>query len=344
MTRLLSLLFFVLVFVSSSSAFADEASIAFNEGKRLFGKGKFAASCAQFAKAEAAAGQNVKTRYWTGRCSEEQDKKAAAFLAYRDAKRMAVKAGDTKRAKVIDQRIAELGQILPFLVLTVPPAMQGVDGLTVTRNGEDVPQTLWDQPLPVDMGKHEIVVSAPGYKAVTLKVTASEPGSKAQLVVPTLQKVDAGSPAPNPDGTAPPPPPPPAGGDQGPVEMERKNGALFGTGIGLVSAGGLAVLVGAVALVVGSLEETADDFASGPSCDDEPDNIFCEEDGADEGSPATRLGAGLLITGVVFLGVGIPFIVVFGKKVPAEPEPGEEQGFTIEPVITPGGFKLRGTF
>jgi hypothetical protein len=330
------------VFLLCSAAAADRASDAFNEGKRLMGKGKHAQACAQFRKAEEAAGPNVKTRYWMGRCNEEQGKKANAFLAYKDAKRMAVKAGDTKRAKVIDTRISELGQILPFLVLTIPEDMQAVEGLALARDGENVPRSQWGAPFPVDIGKHEITVSAPGYEPVTLKVTASEPGSKAQLVIPTLTKASSGGAPPNPQpGTDPkaPVPLPDPGVDEG-QEMERKNAGLFWTGVGLVSAGGLAI-VGGLALVAIEVADDSPDF--GDNCDPTVEDCsFIEEEQSTDRIPGA---VALLITGGVFLGVGIPFMAVFGKKVPAEKdEEGEKEAFTIEPVITPGGFKVRGTF
>ncbi len=323
MSRISSLLFLLLVLLAPATAMADAASNALNEGKRLMGKGQHAQACAQFAKAEAIAGQNVKTRYWTGRCNEEQGNKAAAYLAYRDAKRMAIKAGDTKRTDVINTRIAELGQVLPFLQVTVPESMQGIDGLTIQRNGQDFPRERWGQPMPIETGKHKITVSAPGYQTISLNVTATGPGSTAQLVIPALQPAQGGA-APPPPGPGPTPMPLPGGpvGDQ--PEMERKNAGLFWTGVGLVSAGGLAVLVGGAALLVSAAEESAsfDDF----------------EDSNDTGAA----GVGLLVTGGVFLAVGIPFMVVFGKKVPAEkPTAGT---VTISPMLSPTGLGLQGTF
>ena len=48
------------------------------------------------------------------------------------------------------------------------------------------------------------------------------------------------------------------------------------------------------------------------------------------------------MTGGVFLSVGIPFMVVFGKKVPAEkPAAGS---VTISPMLSPSGLGVQGTF
>ncbi len=314
-------------------AHADAASEAFNDGKRLMGKGQFKEACAAFKRAEDAAGRNVKTRYWVGRCSEEQGKKAAAYLAYKDAKRMAEKAGDTDRLDIIDRRITELGQILPFLVITVPDKVK-VAGLKIQRDDEDVPEAEWGKPQPVDIGKHLIKVSAPGHQEMTLHVTASEPGSEAQLVIPALTKA-TGTPSPSPRPTpAPTPTPKEPGEDEGP-EMTRKSPGLFWTGVGLVAAGGVAAIAGGVLVIQGE-------------ADDEP---------LAGGRDRTPAGVALLITGGVFLGVGIPFMVVFGAKVPAaattdgddekkDEDKKVEKGalLTVVPVITPGGFALHGTF
>lgn len=310
------------VFLFAPLAHADDAADSFNDGKRLMGKGQHAEACAAFKRSEDAAGPNVKTRYWLGRCNEEQGKKAAAYLAYKDAKRMSEKAGDTKRTEVIETRIRELGKILPFLVLTVPPKIR-VPGLAIQRDGEDVAESEWGTPVPVDPGKHQITVSAPGMQEITLHVTATDPGSKAQIVIPELAKSASAEPAPDAaPAVAPRPDTPPA--DEEP-EMSRKSPGLFWTGVGLVSAGGLAVIIGGVLIIQG---EVADDFG-----------------GVTDRGPA---GLGLLITGGVFLAVGIPFMVVFGKKAPAEGGDAaakkEEALLTVQPVITPGGMWLNGTF
>ncbi len=338
---------------ASSLAFADTASEAFNDGKRLMGKAKYAEACEQFAKAESTAGPNVKTRYWTGRCSEEQGLKSFAFLAYKDAKRMAVRAGDTKRAAVIDQRISELGKVLPFLVITVPPELARLVGLTVHRDGVEVPKKAWGEPVPVDVGKHRIRVSAPGYDEITLNVTASEPGSKAQLIVPKLSKTAVSAPAPGPKseapGEGPVPLPDPGGSDEGP-QTKRKSPGLFWTGVGLVAAGGIFVIAGA-AVLGANAENEADNGIhglrdNGVACDAEPNIDGCNDDhSASLVKNRTPQGVGLLIAGGVFLGVGIPFMVVFGERVPAESEgDADKQSFTLQPVVTPGGLSLRGTF
>lgn len=313
---------FLLAFLHTATVHADEAADSFNDGKRLMGKGQHAEACAAFKRSEDAAGPNVKTRYWLGRCNEEQGKKAAAYLAYKDAKRMSEKAGDTKRTEVIETRIDELGKILPFLVLTVPEKIR-VPGLSIKRDGEDVPKSEWGTPVPVDAGKHKITVSAPGMQEITLNVTASEPGSKAQIVIPELAKADSAAPAPTatPSSSAPPRPGAPPANEE--PEMSRKSPGLFWTGVGLVSAGGLAVIVGGVLLIQGEVEDGLG--------------------GVTDRRPA---GLGLMITGGVFLAVGIPFMVVFGKKVPAEGDAvkKEEALLTVQPVITPGGMWLNGTF
>jgi hypothetical protein len=97
--------------------------------------------------------------------------------------------------------------------------------------------------------------------------------------------------------------------------MERKSPALFWTGVGLVTGGSLAVVLGAVGIGLAARNGFGDGGA-GP-------------------------GIGSLVLGGVLLGVGIPFMAVFGARVPAEPEPA---AFTVVPILTPGGAGLVGAF
>jgi hypothetical protein len=320
---------------------AQSAQDQFNEGMKLMAKGDFDGACAAFEKSEDPE-PTIATRYQLGKCNEERGHYGTAYLRYGDAARLADEKGDKKRAQVARQRANEVEPKAPRMVIVVPADRQ-VDGLTIKRGGKKVPKADWSKATVVDNGFHDIEISAPGVKTVTMRVEAKG-GTVAKVAVPKLDKTgsagDGGSagaggssgaggsnnvappgPSPTSSGAVPigEPPPPPV--DEGP-QTKRKSSGLFWTGTGLVIAGGLAGLGGTYL-------------------------VATNDNGEGEGGPPVG-GISLLIGSVVFLGVGIPFMVVFGEKVPAEAEtpegkPTPTTGVILEPIVSPtyGGLRLR---
>ena len=305
-----SLLLLLTAVLTTAVSHADEAQDAFNEGMKLLGQGKYDAACAAFDKSEVAAGgESVRTRYQLGRCNEERGKPVIAHGAFLDAARLSDAEGDGKRAGVARQRAAELAPKVALLVIEVPEP-QRVEGLTIKRDGKDVPARDWGVAIAVDPGEHTVEVEAPNQQPMTLKVGDAEVGKKAQITVPPF-----GSPT-DPSGnvaapTTPPSEEPESGGTR------FNNGALFWTGVGLGGGGLIAAGLGAAAWYQIN---------------------FNHFQGAPPPAAIAAFGAS-----VVFFGVGIPFMVVGGRRVPDEPEPAA-QGLVVQPFLTPMGGGLVGSF
>jgi hypothetical protein len=288
-------------------AAADPAADAFNEGMKLMAASSYEQACAAFERSEAAGGQSIATRYQLGRCNEERGRYATALLAFRDAARMADQQGDKKRADVARERITELEGKVAKLAIVVPPEAR-VAGLEIERDGEVVPQDLWNAAVPVDPGVHEYVITVPNAQPITLRATG-EAGKTVTVEIP-----------PNAVAAAQAPPPvPPDEVDEEPPTRRKSNG-LFWTGVGLTIAGGLAVLGGAATLGV---------------CQGEPE--LCDGEDLPPGSIVA------LVAGGVFLAVGIPFMAVFGQKVDVVPDEPASSG-TIEVLVAPSGGAVRVTF
>jgi hypothetical protein len=101
------------------------------------------------------------------------------------------------------------------------------------------------------------------------------------------------------------PPPVPTEEDAS-SEQRRRNPALFWTGMGLTIAGGAAIIVGAA--LVGESQVTTGE--------------------------TSYEGVGLLIASGALLGVGFPFMVVYGRKQSAE----------AAVILSPQGASLRVSF
>jgi hypothetical protein len=163
------------------------AGVLYEEGKRLFDEGRFDQACP---KLEA----SFKLRPLTGTrglealCFEKVDKLASAWTAWRDVATMAARAGENDRRDVAQARIADLEPRMPRL-LTVVDRAKALPDMTVTRDGLELPNEIWNVAVPVDAGPHKIVVSAPGHESWSTDVEA-ENGREVSVNVPVLEGLD----------------------------------------------------------------------------------------------------------------------------------------------------------
>ncbi len=305
----------------SGLALGDESKTAFQEGMKALATEDYDGACAAFERSDTAK-PSLAARYQLGRCNESRGRFGTAHRYFLMAAAMADEAGDTERAKTARQRAREVEPKAGQLAIIVAQDRQ-VEGLAISCDGVEVPQTQWGKAVPTDAGKHTIELSAPGYEPQTLEAEIAGPGKPVLLEIPAL--VAAGGATASTATAAPPPPPPP--GDEGPQEARRSNGA-FWTGVGLTAAGGLAAIGGVYFIAAGQ--------------------------GTEEENAITAVG--LWVLGGAMLGVGLPLMLVFGKKVPAGPdgEPLDEDEaaaqaaaagvVTLQPLVGPTGAGLRLTF
>jgi hypothetical protein len=175
-----------------------------------------------------------------GKCYEAQGKLASAWAIFKEAAEAARLAHDTREVAA-DAKAQELFPKLPRLSVTVSAEVAGVPGLSIKWDDVPLVRAQWNTDVPVDAGKHALVVSAPGKKTWMSTVDASAVGGATTVAVPAL--VDE----PPPPVTPPPPrveaaiapaPPPPASrawawavGAGGVVALGV--GAAFGVGVGI---------------------------------------------------------------------------------------------------------------
>jgi tetratricopeptide (TPR) repeat protein len=204
----------------------------FNEARDLVKAGNWAEACPKF---EASFKQDpaLGTRLNLATCYEHIGKLASAWGLYRDSAELASKAGDTKRSDYAQKQALVLEPRLPKLVIKPPPQLPA--GLTVQRDGAPVNAGEFGLALYADPGVHEVTASAPGFEAVSRKVTLVE-GKAETVAIPDLIA--------RPEPVKPDEKPEQAVVDTTPISPTRK---YLGLGIG--GAGIIAVGVG---LVVGA--------------------------------------------------------------------------------------------
>jgi hypothetical protein len=297
----------------------------FNEGMKRLAKGDFDGACRYFEASENK-GPRVASSYQLGKCNEGRNRFGSAYVAYVRAAKLADKEGDTKRGKVARDRAKEIEpKVARYALVVASP----VDGMRIRVDGRTVPREEWNSARAGDDGSHTVEVSAPGHNPSVFEMH-TKVGETAKVAIPALKKGKdttsssdtteggaGGDAAASGSGGAVPPPIKEGDG------MKRKSTALFFTGMGLLIAGGIAGIAGGLTYAIDAAE----------SGDDAPE----------------ARSIALWVFAVAGIGVGIPFMVVYGKKVPDEPEPGEptkpaETGVIIEPLVSPTGGGLRVRF
>ncbi len=285
---------------SANSAFAQadpnqplkelsEAEGKFDIGMDRMERGDYEGACRAFAKSDALE-PAVASKYQLGRCRLAQKRYASARTAFADAAKLASDSGDAKRAGVARERVAEMELKAPRFLVTVP-AQHRVAGLAIRRNDEALPPAWWGKVHFIDPGLYTLEASAPGYKTWSYRIDARSAGVVVQVAVPPLTSTSTTAGAV-----------PPAGG-----RLERRNNALFWTGLGLTIGGPVFLAAG----ILGTASEEIE----------------------------TESGVGVAVLGTAMLGAGIPFMIIFGKKVPTN-----RSTVRFEPLLSPTGAGLRVRF
>lgn len=209
-----SLAIALVIAASAATASADEppksdpvvAEALFKAARALVDAGDHAAGCPKF-EASLALYPSASTMINIARCREHEGKLASAWAGYSRALAQSHTAQPTDRQRALDalarQAIAALEPRLPRLRIVVnkPPP-----GLTVLRDGQELPPAVLGEAIPADPGQHEVSVSAPGYRGETRSVLLEE-GKTATVEVSLQFVITSPTPAALPpratDSTAP---------------------------------------------------------------------------------------------------------------------------------------------
>jgi hypothetical protein len=281
---------------SPARAQAEDQAAAralFQEARRLLHSGQSSAACQKFEAAD-------KLYKSTGillnlaECFEETGRTASAWTTFGEAVSVAGRQGRTddvieskRRQKLLEPRLTRLA----IRVAHEEP------GLKVKRDGFDVPAAVWNEPLPVDPGAHEIRAEAPGCDSWTQSIEVAQAGKTITVdvpaLVPTARPVAHAALVPPPGGDVSPTlKTPPEAGENGspPGKTQRLLGLVMG-GAGVVGLG----VAGVLALVAKSEYDSARS-ENGPM--QHTDSVNAEQL-ADAASVTLAVGAAAVVTGAV---------------------------------------------
>jgi len=176
----------LLALTARSVADPGTAEQAFQRGRELMKAHRYPEACAAFEQSQRLDPQ-LGTLFNLANCEVEIDKLASAWKIYRE---LAKSDPNPDRKALSSELAAKLEPRLPRLVVVVPamPAQ-----LAVAIDAADSSAQV-GTPTPVDVGRHTIVVTAPGFASHSDTIVVKE-GELTRLSV-TLTPLDANAAAP----------------------------------------------------------------------------------------------------------------------------------------------------
>lgn len=206
------------------------AQALFDEAQQLKEEGNLKAACTKFEKSmdlDPAVG----TQLNLADCYERQGRTASAWVNYSEASQL--DQADSRRAQFARDRAEALKPKLTRMRLEVAGR---APGMTITRDGQPIPEATWGTSVPVDPGSYELLAKAPGKLPWREDVEIAGEGEVVTVEVPAL--ADAGD-----DEVVAPPPVPDAPDDDDSGNGQLIAGAVVGS-VGVVGIGIGAVLAG----------------------------------------------------------------------------------------------------
>jgi hypothetical protein len=284
------------------------AEALFRQGQALMKDKSYDGACKKF-DASQKLDPAVGTLLYLGDCNEKLGRAASAWASFAEAVSLAESTGDKKRQEIAAVRSAALEPQVSKLTINV--AGGDTEGLTIRRNGTDLPPATWGSPLPLDAGEHEISAAAPGRIAFSKTVAITDGGENIVVDVPLLENM-AAAPVPGPvDITGPPEPEP----DQAPVDEPSDGTAMLVAGIVI---GG----VGVVGLVLGTVFGISADGTNADSLERCRTPTLCSDEGLglrDDAQTQATLSTVFFIAGGVLAAGGLT-LVLLAPSGPAQPE------------------------
>lgn len=306
---------------ASAQSAQTTAEVLFDEGRRLMGEKRFNEACPKLAESRRL-DPGIGVALYLGECYAQNAQYASAWGAFREAANLARNAKDA-RAKVADDRTAEMEKRLYRVALVVPPQAR-VSGLAVQRDGTAVIEALWGVEFPLDPGEHTFTASAPGKATWAKTITVPRDPGRASLEVPVLEDekpIAPTTPAQKPQPVTPPP--------DAEKSSDGSGRRLLGLGIGVVGVIGIGAgtVFGLTAI---SKKKDIEGHCSGSVCDS---NAAVDKRESARTS-ATISTVGFVAGGLLLAGGAVIFFTA--------PKGGSKTGMRIVPGI--GSLAIDGRF
>jgi hypothetical protein len=296
-----------------SAAEIAAARELFEEGLKLEDKGDWSSALERFRKV-AAVKTTPQVRFHIALCLENTGKLVDSLVEFERARSDAATDPSAQIVATNAQKhVVDLKERIPRVIVKVPA---GIEGVGVTLDGSSIASALIGTAIPVDPGKHQIVVTASKQSTFTKDFEVAERAKPT-----TIDVTFAGAPPPPKDEGSPPkdeaPTPEPTDASHGPGALPWIFG---GIGVAALAGGGVFYLM---------RQSTISDLES--ACG--PDKTQCPEDKRstyDKGKTYTTVGNVLLGVGVVGVATAVVILV-------ASPSGSTEKKAANKPSVAVGG-------
>jgi hypothetical protein len=327
---------------ASAQSSTAQARALFKEARALMDHERYEKACPKLEES-LRLDYGMGTQFNLAHCWEKLGRTASAWGMFLDVAAAASREGQAKRESAARERAAALEPKLTRLRIEVPAP---VDGLTVTRSGEEVGQAAWGEAMPVDPGSQHIEASAPGKKPWSKDIDVVGVGKTASVRVPALEDVQPPPPEPEPVVQTEPP-------MQGVGEDRASGGGMSG---GRLAGTLLLAGVGAGGVVTGTLfglKTSSETNKARQLCDGGPDGTTC--DSADPDGEAAELydhrdkaKQARTVSYVAFGAGGAALIgsALLWLTAPSRARDASSTGLQMKPTLAPGlaSLSIRGTF
>lgn len=271
------------------------AETLFDEAVKLLEANNAAAACPKLEESQRL-DPGVGTLLYLADCYKEVGRTASAWATFREAAYAAKAAGQYDREQTASAEAEALRPKLTYVVFNVAGA--DTPGLQVKRDGQAVGKALWESPMPMDAGEHQLEVSAPQKKTWTGTFSVADvPQQTTTVPIPLLEDAP-----PEPVITlGPQTGQPPLQDRKGKGKLQRTFGWVA-AGVGVVGLG----LSGAFALMAVSDHNSADKECLATN------RLQCNADGVELGESAVNKAniAGVMLgVGGVLAATGVILIV-----------------------------------
>jgi hypothetical protein len=137
------------------------------------------------------------------KCYEGVGRLASAWSLYVLVESLAEKANQPDRQKAAHARVEALKPALATLTLIVPDAVRALPGVAVTCDDKVVEPAQWGVPLPMDKGRHVIVLTATGTERGEWVEEIDADGARKRFTFaqPTVVNVTPPAKPPEPPGS-----------------------------------------------------------------------------------------------------------------------------------------------
>jgi hypothetical protein len=160
-----------------------QAQMLFDEGRKLVSAGKIAEGCVAFEESQKLSSA-IGTQLNLANCYEKNGRTASAWIMYREVETLARRDDQEEREELAKERADALEPLLSKLTVNVSKPL---DGLKITRGGEEIFPAAWGRPIPIDPGKIVVEATAPGKKPWKKQLTIGKEADDVQLEIPQLE-------------------------------------------------------------------------------------------------------------------------------------------------------------